>query len=82
MTFWAGYKSGYQYLGSWSGLSVGLGYEYQVVRGLYFGIDALYLSYGNLGGSERISASLRYEPVKTPPVKTAPRGGPGRRHVH
>lgn len=77
LTLWAGYKSGYQYLGSWSGFSIGLGYEYQIMNGLYFGIDALYLSYGNLGGSERISASLRYEPVQ----RSARRTGPVRRNV-
>jgi hypothetical protein len=73
LTLWAGYKSGYHYLGSWSGFSVGLGYEYQIGGGFYLAIDALYLSYGYLGGSERLSVSLRYEPT----TKTQSR----RRHV-
>ncbi len=73
LTVRAGYKSGYHYLGSWSGFSVGLGYEYALGAGLYFAIDALYLSYGYLGSSERLSVSLRFEPV----TKTRP----SRRHV-
>ena len=59
----AGYQSGYQ-LGAWSGLSMGFSLELTVSKGLYLDIGALYLPYGYLGSSERISLGLNYVPPK------------------
>ncbi len=57
----AGYRTGF-HAGSWSGWSLGMGYEYGVSRCLAFGIDAVYVSYGLLGGSERVSVFFRFVP--------------------
>ena len=56
-----GYQSG-SHLGTWSGFSLGIGYEYELARSLFFGLDVVYLSYGLLGDSERASVGLRYSP--------------------
>ena len=56
-----GYQSG-SHLGTWSGFSLGIGYEYELARNLSFGLDVVYLSYGLLGDSERASVGLRYSP--------------------
>lgn len=58
-----GYQSG-SHLGTWSGWSFGLGYEYELSRNLFLGLDVVYLSYGLLGGSERASLGLRYSPAQ------------------
>jgi len=57
----AGYQSG-SHLGTWSGFSLGIGYEYELTRSLFLGLDVVYLSYGLLGGSQRASVGLRYSP--------------------
>lgn len=57
----AGYESGF-HLGSWSGFSVGIGYDYAIASGLSLGLDVVYLSYGLLGDSERASFSLKLVP--------------------
>jgi hypothetical protein len=57
----AGYQSGL-HLGSWSGFSVGIGYDYAIASGLSLGLDVVYLSYGLLGDSERASISLKFVP--------------------
>jgi len=56
-----GYQSG-SHLGTWSGLSFGVGYNSEVARGLSLGLDVVYLSYGLLGDSERASVGLRFSP--------------------
>jgi hypothetical protein len=56
-----GYQSG-SHLGTWSGFSLGIGYEYELTKSLFFGLDVVYLSYGLLGDSERASVGLRYSP--------------------
>jgi len=61
-TIRGGYKSGY-HLGIWSGLSFSIGYEYQISKNLFLGIDMVYFSYGYLGESARVSLSLHYLPV-------------------
>ena len=58
-----GYQSG-SHLGTWSGFSFGIGYEYALSRNLFLGLDVVYLSYGLLGDSERASLGLRYSPEK------------------
>ena len=63
-----GYQSGSQ-LGTWSGLSFGIGYEYELVENLSLGLDVVYLSYGLLGDSERASVGLRYSPGNGSRVK-------------
>jgi hypothetical protein len=63
-----GYQSG-SHLGTWSGLSFGIGYEYELARNLFFGLDVVYLSYGLLGDSERASVGLRYSPGNGSRVK-------------
>ncbi len=55
----AGYQSG-PHVGTWSGFSLGVGYEYPVAAGLQVGVDVVHLSYGLLGSSERASVGLRY----------------------
>jgi hypothetical protein len=57
----AGYQTGYN-LGFGSGFSFGIGYEYELAPALQLVIDAVYLSYGLLGQSERVSLSLRFIP--------------------
>lgn len=57
----SGYQSG-SHLGTWSGFSLGIGYEYELTRNLSFGLDVVYLSHGLLGDSERASVGLRYSP--------------------
>jgi hypothetical protein len=56
-----GYQSG-SHLGTWSGFSLGIGYEYSLTQDLFLGLDVVYLSYGLLGDSERASVGLRYSP--------------------
>jgi opacity protein-like surface antigen len=56
-----GYQSG-SHLGTWSGFSLGIGYEYNLMENLFLGLDVVYLSYGLLGDSERASVGLRYSP--------------------
>jgi hypothetical protein len=56
-----GYQSG-SHLGTWSGFSLGIGYEYSLAQNLFLGLDVVYLSYGLLGDSERASVGLRYSP--------------------
>ena len=63
-----GYQSG-SHLGTWSGFSLGIGYEYRLAENLFLGLDVVYLSYGLLGDSERASVGLRYSPVKASLVK-------------
>jgi len=63
-----GYQSG-SHLGTWSGLSFGIGYDYELARNLFFGLDVVYLSYGLLGDSERASVGLRYSPGNGSRVK-------------
>jgi len=63
-----GYQSG-SHLGTWSGFSLGIGYEYELTRNLLFGLDVVYLSYGLLGDSERASVGLRYSPGNASRVK-------------
>jgi opacity protein-like surface antigen len=63
-----GYQSGH-HLGTWSGFSLGIGYEYELTQSLFFGLDVVYLSYGLLGDSERASIGLRYSPGKGSRVK-------------
>ncbi len=55
----AGYQSG-AHVGTWSGFSLGMGYEYPIAPGLSLGVDLVYLSYGLLGSSERASVGLKY----------------------
>jgi hypothetical protein len=58
-------RCGYQsdsHLGTWSGLSFGIGYDYELSRNLSLGLDVVYLSYGLLGDSERASVGLRFSP--------------------
>jgi len=55
----AGYQSG-PHVGTWSGFSLGVGYEYPIAPGLLVGVDVVYLSYGLFGSSERASVGLRY----------------------
>lgn len=57
----AGYQTGYN-LGFGGGFSFGIGYEYELATALQLVIDAVYLSYGLLGQSERVSLSLSYSP--------------------
>jgi hypothetical protein len=57
----SGYQSGSQ-LGTWSGFSFGVGYEYELAANLFLGLDVVYLSYGLLGDSERASLGLHYSP--------------------
>ncbi len=57
----AGYQTGF-HLGIWSGFSLGIGYEYPIIPGLGLTIDAVYLSYGLLGNSERVSLGLKFIP--------------------
>jgi len=59
----AGYQTG-SHLGSWSGFSIGIGYDYAVATGLLLGVDVVYLTYGLLGGSERASLGLRFTPSR------------------
>ncbi len=63
-----GYQSG-SHLGTWSGFSLGIGYEYELAKDLFFGLDVVYLSYGLLGDSERASIGLRYSPGNASRVK-------------
>ena len=56
-----GYQSG-SHLGTWSGFSLGIGYEYKLAQNLFLGLDVVYLSYGLLGNSQRASVGLRYSP--------------------
>ncbi len=56
-----GYQSG-SHLGTWSGFSFGVGYEYELAANLFLGLDVVYLSYGLLGDSERASVGLRFSP--------------------
>jgi len=63
-----GYQSG-SHLGTWSGLSLGIGYEYELARNLFLGLDVVYLSYGLLGDSERASLGLRFSPGKASRLK-------------
>ncbi len=56
-----GYQSG-SHLGTWSGFSFGIGYDYELARNLFLGLDVVYLSYGLLGDSERASVGLRFSP--------------------
>jgi hypothetical protein len=63
-----GYQSG-SHLGTWSGFSFGIGYDYELARNLFFGLDVVYLSYGLLGDSERASVGLRYSPGNGSRVK-------------
>jgi hypothetical protein len=63
-----GYQSG-SHLGTWSGFSLGIGYDYELARNLFFGLDVVYLSYGLLGDSERASVGLRYSPGNGSRVK-------------
>jgi hypothetical protein len=53
-----GYKSGY-HLGDFSGISTGVGFEF-LREGIYYMIDVVYIYYGYLGSSERISVSIRF----------------------
>jgi len=59
----AGYQTGLR-LGTWSGFSFGIGYEYLLTPGLGLTVDAVYLSYGILGSSERVSLGLRFSPQR------------------
>lgn len=63
-----GYQSG-AHLGTWSGFSLGIGYEYNLATNLFLSLDVVYLSYGLLGGSERASLGLRYSPGSASRVK-------------
>ncbi len=56
-----GYRTGF-HLGTWSGWSLGIGYEYNLTPGLFLGVDIVYLSYGLLGDSERASAYVKFIP--------------------
>ena len=56
-----GYRSGY-HLGTWGGFSFGLGYEYEFTKVLHLTLDAVYFSYGFLGGSERLSLGVNFRP--------------------
>jgi long-subunit fatty acid transport protein len=57
----AGYQTGF-HLGDWSGVSLGIGYDYELARSLLFGVDVVYFNYGLLGGSERASVYLKFTP--------------------
>ncbi|MGQ9707649.1 MAG: hypothetical protein ACUVUR_02090, partial [bacterium] len=59
----AGYQSG-AHLGTWAGLSFGIGYETAISPGLVLGVDAVYLSYGLLGDAEKVSLGLRFAPFR------------------
>ncbi len=59
-----GYQTG-SHLGTWSGFSFGIGYEYLIAKSLSLAIDAVYLSYGLLGNSERLSLGLKFTPTTT-----------------
>lgn len=63
-----GHQSG-SHLGTWSGFSLGLGYEYRLTQDIFLDLDVVYLSYGMLGDSERASLGLRYSPSKGSLVK-------------
>ncbi len=65
-----GYQSGY-HLGVWSGLSFGLGIEYQLYQNFFLNFDAVYFSYGYLGDSERVSLSLRYQAAEKTKKKSS-----------
>jgi len=58
-----GYQTG-SHLGTWSGLSFGIGYEYLIANGLFLNVDAVYVSYGLLGNAERMSLSLKFAPSR------------------
>ncbi|MEO0093817.1 MAG: PorV/PorQ family protein [candidate division WOR-3 bacterium] len=59
----AGYQSQTSYqLGIYNGFSIGIGYEYEIAPKVGLVLDVVYLSYGFLGDSERISLSLHYSP--------------------
>ncbi len=60
----AGYQSG-SHLGTWSGFSLGVGYEYPLGPDLRLSLDVVYLSYGLLGSSERASIGLKYSPARS-----------------
>lgn len=55
----AGYRTG-EKIGTFSGLSFGLGYIYQFLENIFLSIDLTYLDYGYLGSSERISLTFKY----------------------
>lgn len=55
----AGYQTGY-HLGTWKGISFGIGYSQRVAHRIFLTIDATYFDYGYVGSSERISVSLRF----------------------
>lgn len=55
----AGYRTG-EKIGTFSGLSFGLGYIYQFLENIFLAIDLTYLDYGYLGSSERISLTFKY----------------------
>lgn len=57
----AGYLSGY-HVGDWGGLSAGIGYEYEFSKWVHLSLDFVYFSYGFLGDSERLSASVNFRP--------------------
>lgn len=73
-----GYESGY-HLGTWGGLTVGFGIEYEAAANFFLCIDGVYFSYGYLGDSERVSLSLRYEPNAKPERKSRRRPSSSRR---
>lgn len=61
----AGYRSGY-HLGDWGGLSIGIGYEYEVTPVIHMNLNVVYFSYGFLGSSERLSLSASFRPTAKP----------------
>jgi hypothetical protein len=73
-----GYESGY-HLGTWGGLTFGLGIEYEAMENFFLCIDGVYFSYGYLGESERVSLSLRYEPNSEPEPRSRRRPARSRR---
>jgi hypothetical protein len=56
-----GFQSG-PHLGTWSGFSLGIGYEYELASSTILGLDVVYVSYGLLGDSERASVGLQFSP--------------------
>ncbi len=58
LSFRAGYETGH-HLGTWKGISFGLGYGRKIAYRLFLVIDATYFDYGYVGYSERVSISLK-----------------------
>ncbi len=56
----AGYQTGY-HLGTWKGISLGIGYSQKIAQRVFLTIDATYFDYGYVGSSERVSVSLKFD---------------------